>query len=72
MLALLEQPDGLAANLLEASGLAPRAAGEALERALARRPQVTGPAAGPAQTYLTQRLSQLLTRAEDEMRGLRD
>src|SRR5436189_2762 len=72
LLALLEQPDGLAPNLLEAAGVAPRAALEAVERELARRPQVSGPAAGPAQTFITQRLSQLLTKAEDEMRALKD
>src|SRR5262249_15917576 len=70
--ALLEQPDGLASNLLEAAGVGPRAVSEATEREVARRPQVTGPASGPSQTYLTQRLSQLLTRGEDEMRGLKD
>src|SRR5213595_657189 len=72
LLALLEQPDGLAPNLLEAAGVAPRAALEAVERELARRPQVSGPAAGPAQTFITQRLSQLLTKAEDEMKALKD
>src|SRR2546427_1020237 len=70
--ALLEQPDGLAPNLLEAAGVAPRAVEEAVERELARRPQVSGPAAGPSQTFITQRLSQLLTKAEDEMRTLKD
>src|SRR5438128_2307609 len=70
--ALLEQPDGLAPNLLEAAGVAPRAIEEAVERELARRPQVSGPAAGPSQTFITQRLSQLLTKAEDEMRALKD
>src|SRR5438034_836572 len=72
LLALLEQPDGLAPNLLEAPGVAPRAALEAVERELARRPQVSGPAASPSQTFITQRLSQLLTKAEDEMRALKD
>src|SRR5438309_1720075 len=70
--ALLEQPDGLAPNLLEAAGVAPRAVEEAVERELGRRPQVSGPAAGPSQTFITQRLSQLLTKAEDEMRALKD
>src|SRR6266404_3336994 len=70
--ALLEQPDGLAPNLLEAAGVAPRAVGGGVARALARRPQVSGPAAGPSQTFITQRLSQLLTKAEDEMRALKD
>jgi ATP-dependent Clp protease ATP-binding subunit ClpB len=72
LLALLEQEQGLARNLLEAAGVAPRAVEEAVERELARRPQVSGPAAGPSQTFITQRLSQLLTKAEDEMRGLKD
>src|SRR5437870_4681868 len=70
--ALLEQPDGLAPNLLEAAGVAPRAVREAAERELGRRPQVSGPAAGPSQTFITQRLAQLLTKAEDEMRTLKD
>src|SRR4029077_19233396 len=61
--ALLEQPDGLAPNLLEAAGAARRAVAEAVERELARKPQVSGPAAGPSQTYITQRLSQVLTKA---------
>ena len=55
LLALLEQPDGLAPNLLEAAGVAPRAALEAVERELARRPQVSGPAAGPSQELETSR-----------------
>jgi ATP-dependent Clp protease ATP-binding subunit ClpB len=70
--ALLEQPEGLASNLLEAAGVAPRAVLEAVERELARRPQVSGPPGGPSQTFITQRLSQLLNKAEDEMRGLKD
>src|SRR6266446_937736 len=72
LLQALLQPDGLAPNLLEAAGVAPRAVEEAVERELARRPQVSGPAAGPSQTFITQRLSQLLTKAEDEMRTLKD
>src|SRR2546425_10864637 len=72
LLALLEQPDGLAPNLLEAAGIAPRAVLEAVERELARRPQVSGPASGPAQTFITQRLSQLPGKAEDEVPGLND
>src|SRR5919197_6140683 len=72
LLALLEQPEGLTANLLEAAGVAARAVQEAVERELARKPQVSGSAAGPSQTYITQRLSQILTKAEDEMRALKD
>jgi ATP-dependent Clp protease ATP-binding subunit ClpB len=72
LLAFLQQPEGLAASLLEAAGLAPRAVEEAVERELGRKPQVSGPASGPSQTFITQRLSQLLTKAENEMHGLKD
>jgi ATP-dependent Clp protease ATP-binding subunit ClpB len=72
LLALVAQPEGIAGALLEAAGVAPRAVTEAVERDLTKRPQVSGPAAGPSQTYITQRLSQLLGKAEDEMRGLKD
>src|SRR6266481_4350972 len=72
LLALFQQEGGIAASLVEAAGVAPRAVVDALERELARRPQVTGAASGPSQAYLTQRLSQLLTKADDEMRALKD
>ncbi len=71
-LALMEQEGGLAPRILELAGIAPRAVVDALERELARRPQVRGPAAGPAQVYITQRLSQVLAKAEDEMQALKD
>ncbi|TMB54149.1 MAG: type VI secretion system ATPase TssH, partial [Deltaproteobacteria bacterium] len=72
LMSLLEQDGGLGPALLEAAGVAPRAVRDALERELARRPQVRGAAAGPSQTFITQRLSQLLTKAEDEMKALKD
>ena len=72
LLGLLDQADGIAPRLLEATGVAPRAVREAVERELARRPQVSGPSGGPSQAYLTQRLNQLLGKAEDEMRALKD
>ena len=72
VLALLDQPDGLANAILEATGVAPRGVREGVERELAKRPQVRAAAGAPSQTYLTQRLSQVLARAEDEMRTLKD
>jgi ATP-dependent Clp protease ATP-binding subunit ClpB len=72
LVALLDQQEGIAGNLLEAMGVAPRAVREAAEKELAKKPQVSGPAAGPGQTFVTQRLSQLLTKAEDEMQALKD
>ena len=70
--ALLDQDGGLASSLLDVAGISPRALRERLERELDRRPQVTGAAGGPSQTFITQRLNQVLTRAEDEMRQLKD
>jgi ATP-dependent Clp protease ATP-binding subunit ClpB len=72
LLAMLAQEGGLAASLIEASGIAPRAVQEAVEQELNRKPQVKGPAGAPSQTFLTQRLAGVLDKAEDEMRGLKD
>src|SRR5262245_55944702 len=72
LLALLDQPEGITSSLIEAAGVAPRALRDALERDLAKRPQVKSAAAGPSQTYITQRLSQILTKAEEEMQALKD
>src|SRR5215468_8404445 len=72
LLALLDQEGGLASNLLEVAGVAPRAVRDAAERELNRKPQVKGPAGAPSQAYLTQRLAGVLDKAEEEMRGLKD
>jgi ATP-dependent Clp protease ATP-binding subunit ClpB len=72
LLALLEQPEGVVPRLLEAAGVASRAVADAAERELSRRPQVSGPAGGPSQTFITQRLGQVLAQAEDEMKALKD
>ncbi len=69
---LLDQEGGLVPNLLEVAGHPPSQVRDAVERDLNRKPQVKGPAAGPSQTYLTQRLAGVLTKAEDEMRALKD
>src|SRR5262249_5885313 len=71
-LALLAQHDGMANAIREATGIAPRGVREGVERELAKRPQVRAGAGAPSQAYLTQRLSQVLARAENEMRTLKD
>ena len=72
LLALLDQEGGLASNLIEVAGVAPRAMREAVERELNRKPQVKQAAGAPSQAYLTQRLAGVLDKAEDEMRSLKD
>ena len=42
------------------------------ERELERRPRVSGPGIEPGKVYVTQRLQQLLVRAEDEAKRLKD
>src|SRR5581483_9720704 len=44
----------------------------AAEQALNKIPQVQGPGAAPGQVHVTSRLSQVLSRAEQEMQSLKD
>ena len=72
--ALLEPADGVVTALLTQTGASAAAVKKGLGQELDRIPQVTGAgaAAGPEQLYVTQRLSRVLTRAEDEARSLKD
>ncbi len=72
LLALVEQEGGITTPLLEKAGVSNTAVRQALEQALAKLPQVRGPGAGPGQLHVTPRLSNVLTRAEQEMQSLRD
>ena len=70
--ALLAQPEGIVAPLLQAIGADLSNLQSRLKQDLERRPKVSGPAARPDQVYVTERLSRLLTQAEDEAAGLKD
>ena len=72
LLALLEQERGLATSLLESAGVSAAAAKQTAEQALAKLLQVQGSGGSPGQLHVTSRLSQLLTRAEQEMEALKD
>jgi ATP-dependent Clp protease ATP-binding subunit ClpB len=72
LLALLDQPDGLALRLLAQAGADPDKLREELEQELSRRPRVSGPGAQPGQVMITQRLSRLLDSAERESKRLKD
>jgi ATP-dependent Clp protease ATP-binding subunit ClpB len=72
LLALLEQEGGIAAALCEQAGVSPQAVKQAAENALAKLPQVQGATGGPGQLHISPRLSQVLTKAEDEQRALKD
>src|ERR1043166_2379177 len=72
LLAFVEQEGGLAASLLEQAGLSVPSIRQAVEQALAKLPQVQGSGASPGQLHITSRLSQILAKAEDEQRALKD
>ncbi|WP_240506958.1 ATP-dependent chaperone ClpB [Thermoactinospora rubra] len=72
LLALLDQPEGIAPRLLEQTGVDTDRLRADLEQELSRRPRVSGPGAGPGQVFVTQRLSRLLDAAEREASRLKD
>ena len=72
LLSLVEQDGGLASSLLDQAGVSASSVRQAVEQALAKLPQVQGAGAGPGQLHVTSRLSQVLAKAEDEQRTLKD
>ena len=72
LLALLEQERGIASALFEQAGVSPAAVRQAADQALAKVAQVQGPGAAPGQIHLAPRLGAVLTKAEDQMKELRD
>jgi ATP-dependent Clp protease ATP-binding subunit ClpB len=72
LLALLEQEGGIAPTLCEQAGISVQAVKQAAEQALSKTPQVQGAGGGPGQLHITPRLNQVLTKAEDEQRALKD
>jgi ATP-dependent Clp protease ATP-binding subunit ClpB len=72
LLALLEQPEGLIPRLLSRMEVPAEPLKAEVERELARRPKVSGPGAEAGKIYLTQRLQQIMVRAEDEAKRLKD
>ncbi|MDL2314486.1 ATP-dependent chaperone ClpB, partial [Desulfovibrio sp. OttesenSCG-928-C14] len=71
-LALVEQEQGLTGRLLERMGFKPKDYAEAILAELKKRPSVSGPGADSAQLGITTRLHQLLIRAEEGAKRLKD
>jgi ATP-dependent Clp protease ATP-binding subunit ClpB len=72
LLALLDQPEGLAPRLLSAAEVDVAQLRSTVEQGLNRRPSVSGPGAAPGQVFVTRRLSGLLDAAEREASRLKD
>ena len=72
LMALIEQSDGLVPKLLQRMEAPLEQIRESLEQELERKPRVSGPGIEPGKVYVTQRLTKLLTKAQDEAERLKD
>jgi ATP-dependent Clp protease ATP-binding subunit ClpB len=72
LLALLEQEGGLVPRLFEKMDVPADVLRAKLDEELQRKPRVSGQGAEPGKVYVTQRLSKLIVRAEEEAKRLRD
>ena len=72
LLALLEQPDGLAPRLLKRLDVDPEMVRTEVERELDRRPRQSGPGVEPGKLYVSNRLVRLMDGAEEERKRLKD
>jgi ATP-dependent Clp protease ATP-binding subunit ClpB len=72
LLALLDQAQGIVPRLLLQAGADPDRLRKALETELERQPRVSGPGVAPGEVSVTQRLSRLLIRAQEEANRLKD
>ena len=71
LLALLSQENGLVPRLLERLSVPAANVRTEVERSIERKPKVTG-AVEAGKIYVTPELQQVLTRAEDEAKRLKD
>ncbi len=72
LLALIEQEGGLASSILLKAGVNLEGLHRRLSQELDKLPKVSGGGGGADQVYVTSRLQQLLTKAQDEAKRLKD
>ena len=72
LLALLDQEGGLAPSILQRANVAVEPLRKRLVQDIEKLPKVSGGAAHADQVYITNRLSQLFTKAEDQAKRLKD
>ncbi len=72
MLALLDQEGGLAPSILNKSDIRVDALRTRFQQEVDRMPKVSGASGGPDQVYVTNRITKLLSQAEDEAKRLKD
>jgi len=66
---LLDDEEGLAANLIRSAGGRPEAAAQAVEQALAKQPKVEG---GGSQVYMSRELARVLDQAQEQAKKAGD
>ena len=72
LLTLLEQQQGIVPRILERMGIDAPAFELELETELQKRPRVSGSGIEAGKTYITRRMQELLLRAEDEAKHIKD
>ncbi|MCI0628105.1 MAG: ATP-dependent chaperone ClpB [Acidobacteria bacterium] len=72
LISLLEQQGGLATSIFSKADINTDNLKRRVEEELERMPKVSGPSGAPDQVYVTGRLNQLLVKAEDEAKKLKD
>jgi ATP-dependent Clp protease ATP-binding subunit ClpB len=72
LLAMTQLEDGLVARLLGRMDVPLDSFKQEIEREIAKKPSVSGPGAEIGKAYVTQRLSKIMAKAEDEAKRLKD
>src|ERR1039457_782514 len=72
LLALLEQEGGLAPSILNKADIKVDRLRGCVQQEVERMPKVSGTAGAPDQVYVTQRITKLVTQAEEEAKRLKD
>jgi ATP-dependent Clp protease ATP-binding subunit ClpB len=72
LLALLDQQGGLAPSILNKADIRVDALRSRVQQEVDRLPKVSGASGGPDQVYVTNRVTKLLTQAEEEAKRLKD
>ena len=70
--ALLEQEGGITPAILQKAGANPGTVARQIDEELQRRPRVSGDSGALDQIYMTGRLNQVMVRAEEEAKSLKD
>jgi ATP-dependent Clp protease ATP-binding subunit ClpB len=72
LLALCEQEDGLISRMMAKLGIEAKNLGAQVKKLLEKRPSVSGPGSEAGKILISQRLNQVMVKADDEARRLKD